>query len=593
MNPDKNETEEREQNERTLMLYAEAESVVGLPPEHLVVEQTQYHRFITSLYLSVLFDCTGNGSSAICWGYHGSMLLCTVLSFLTNSPISSLVNQWINQGILCGGVIPTTTTIYMEQAMAVLTGSLNDEKQSQLPLDECLPRCLASVAILYKNPCEAMKTAINMCKMVDNTQETLDVVRCLVCMYLGIIQGKPSAKYIAPYFVPDGLDPLYWDIYPVCPAVARVIKTLFGSSIINATCYKANGHSITTLSVLWRLLASTRSVVDALPRLKLFDHVGSGLASLYGLFVGAVFGTPDPRIHSRGSLLFEDFIHLTLNNAWTYSLQAENSTHISIDAYNMVWALYCSTAELCRQIQTKAQLTIESIRHDQKPPDVYNSIDAYLLDVTQCFAQFDQLNATLVPPQPIPVLIKPVVPVAATETLNSVLSTDAIIKSKVKLPQLTKRNSVVHDKGSLSRCKTGPNQGVKMTRHRVQPNVNNEEEMLKSLLRPILFDRYAELRLTIKTHFQMQLESQLTTEITKAFKQKNAVGVWAARDIAAKQVISNVQRSHVYDSKMMAQIRLHKTLPSAMQQIFYPEMSEHNRLFNLFLDTNQAVDNLY
>ncbi|EQC29816.1 hypothetical protein SDRG_12362 [Saprolegnia diclina VS20] len=601
-----------QQEERGRMLTAEVESSLGFAKELCVERPTSRDRFVSSLFLGVLYDGAAQANeiaSYVGWGYHGSMLLCTVSSGLSTqlsaASVAASVLTWHHDGIWDCGVLSRKRSVYAAKAMACLQSGRPPSSEA-VPVDDCLPRCLAAAAMHVMHPRLALRVALDVCRATDASVETLDVVRYLVLLYLGLLQGAPRTVCMTHPYVPDGVGSEYWVSSPLCPAVDRVVRQLPQTLPIEVHMPAPNAHSITTMAIVWHLLATTDSILDATTNLAPFQHPNTAVAAVYGLLLGAALGTSDPRIYVRGTLVLEELIVTTLQYAY---VAATLSPDVTTDAYRKVWTLYVSTMTACERLREKVQRTLAGTPTSSKT-EVFASVAAFEDAVSLLLTDMDALHASLAPsPVVLPAPLPPVAPsVDVAVNLDAPVTNDALSKARGRLPQLGRRPSsrgvspvaargsspVARGSSPVARGSSpaGRNKPRK-PRQRVKPLQLLEEEALKTALRAVLVDRYATLRLSIKVHVQRVVEGPLFASLLAEFRRTAAIDAWATRVQAAKAIAANLQRSHVIDSKMMSQVRAHKELTPALQHIFYGELGPLNRLFMLFLDNSETIDSTY
>ncbi|KDO25319.1 hypothetical protein SPRG_20728 [Saprolegnia parasitica CBS 223.65] len=436
----------------------------------------------------------------------------------------------------------------------------------------------------FMHPRLALRVALNVCRATDASVETLDVVRYLVLLYLGLLQGVPRAVCLTHPFVPEGVGSDYWESSPLCPVVDRVVRQLPQTLPMEVQLHAPSAHSLTTMAIVWHLLATTDSVLDASANLAPFQHPHTAVAAVYGLLLGAALGTSDPRIYVRGTMVLDEFIMTTLQYAW---VAATSSPDVTTEAYRTVWTLYTSTITACERLREKVQRTLlAEPPGDKEPRDVFATAAAFKDAVALLMTEMDALHARLVP-MPV-VLTAPLPPVAPSVdvavTLDAPAANDGPSKARGRLPQLGQRptslgvspavargpSPVARGSSPVGRAKPRkPRQRVKLLQQQ------QEEEALKMALRAVLLDRYAALRVSIKEHVQRVVEGPLFAPLVAEFRRMAAADAWATRVVAAKTITANLQRSHVIDTKMMSQL------------------GPLNRLFMLFLDNSEAIDSMY
>ncbi|OQR84541.1 hypothetical protein ACHHYP_13260 [Achlya hypogyna] len=321
------------------------------------------------------------------------------------------------------------------------------------------------------------------------------------------------------------------------------------------------------MAVVWHLVATTDSILDARQHLASFRHPTTAVASVFGLLIA----TPDPRVHITGSLILSELVWATLQHAWAFTRSPE--AYAVTDAYRGAWRAYRSGAVACQRLRTKVAASLDT----QKASAAYTSLDGFVQDVAQFKADVDASLIAIAAPS---ATLAPLPMAATTPAVTAIaVPVDATGRNRVRLPQITR--------------KPGSRGKQRKPKQRAKPWQVQYEEALRAALYPILLDRYAALRASIKLHFELVLEGEAMLQMATVFRRRLAVAAWRARAGAAKEVAANATRSHVYDAKMMTQVRLHKALTPAMQHIFYSELAPYNRLFNLFLDNSAPVDNLY
>ena len=123
--------------------------------------------------------------------------------------------------------------------------------------------------------------------------ETLDVIRYLGVLLLGVAQGDRVQEILVSSYVPNGIKASYFIDNPLHKSVRRSIeKTLASSPSSSSNDFKPSSNVLNTLEgVLKCLLCPSVNSWDAgLEVVSSLKHEGSALGPIVGLFYGAIFG---------------------------------------------------------------------------------------------------------------------------------------------------------------------------------------------------------------------------------------------------------------------------------------------------------------
>ncbi|KAG9401065.1 hypothetical protein AC1031_009825 [Aphanomyces cochlioides] len=354
--------------------------------------------------------------------------------------------------------------------------------------------------------------------------ETQDVVRYLVMLLLGILQGVAKAKLLLPYFVARGFPQDYWIKQPVAAPLRRVIERLPATRFDDKRIdYIANAHAVTTLEMALAMFQAADSRADGCERVADVAHPHSAVGSTVGILLGAYY--PESNLQTLPRLQLSEMVLTLFRHGYVFALRrastVSSSCHTS--SFQTAWTLYLHGAKRLTAVLAKVDQTIHAVDPREHKlgaafEPLYNTLDDLRVDMAAFHHAYHQLESSLVPPPPIP-LAPPIEP-----ALSSAVTTERPTKqSKETSPQRTTASRTSSRRSAVKPQKKTP---------------RDAQTLAKMHLQGTLSDRYGSLRASVKTHFESLLD-RLATELDGALRRDQAIEAWAIRADVAAALASN------------------------------------------------------
>ncbi|KAH9130012.1 hypothetical protein LEN26_008942 [Aphanomyces euteiches] len=355
-------------------------------------------------------------------------------------------------------------------------------------------------------------------------EETQDVVRYLVMLVLGILQGVNKTKLLVPFFVARGFPEDYWLKQPVAAPVRRVIERLPATRFDDKRIdYMANAHAVTTLEMALAMFQAADSRADGCERVAEVAHPHSAVGSTVGILLGAYY--PEPNLDTLPRLHLSEMVLTLFRHGYVFALRRRASTVSSsciTSSFQTTWTLYLHGAKRLTAVLAKVDQTIQAVDPRKLGAALellYNTLDDLRVDMADFHEAYRQLESSLVPPPPIP-LAPPIEP-----TLTSAVNTteSPTKQSKETSPQRTTASRTSSRRSAVKPPKKTP---------------QDAQTLVKMHLQRTLSDRYGSLRASVKTHFESLLDG-LATELDGALRRDHAIEAWAIRADVAAALASN------------------------------------------------------
>ncbi|CAK4845905.1 unnamed protein product, partial [Aphanomyces euteiches] len=533
-----------EQQERQTMLAADVESVMveqqqSWPSPQGATKVEFRHRLLTALHLGVACDsspsrCRRSSPSSLGWGFQGATLLSATVACVTSlhDTTDAIVNacgrwivQWKEIGVWTptGQAPPSSLSSYEQQDIRRLKANeATTWTPSSLPVDTVVTRAMTLALLHGLVPSTSMAMALAVAKTAH--EETQDVVRYLVMLVLGILQGVNKTKLLVPFFVARAFPEDYWIKQPVAAPVRRVVERLPATRFDDKRIdYMANAHAVTTLEMALAMFQAADSRADGCERVAEVAHPHSAVGSTVGILLGAYY--PEPNLDTLPRLHLSEMVLTLFRHGYVFALRRRASTVSSsciTSSFQTAWTLYLHGANRLTAVLAKVDQTIQAVdprKLGAALEPLYNTLDDLRVDMADFHEAYRQLESSLVPPPPIP-LAPPIEP-----TLSSAVNTteSPTKQSKETTPQRTTASRTSSRRSAVKPPKKTP---------------QDAPTSAKMLLQRTLSDRYGSLRASVKTHFESLLDG-LATELDGALRRDHAIEAWAIRADVAAALASN------------------------------------------------------